>query len=154
MGGWLPIMGITAPLTSVYFRRLPFPNRSREILDVGVVPVAFTGGKPAFKTHVWWNGKTIDEAFREYYLNEWKDSIWRLAAAVCTDNEGFTHTPPDIAARLHLVRQTANKHWLNGALFPLIKYEKTNPNVMSIRNHEVIRLHKSYNAPLHYRYDD
>lgn len=34
--------------------------------------------------------KTTDEAFRDY-LNEWKDSIWMLAAAVCTDNEGFTH---------------------------------------------------------------
>lgn len=29
-----------------------------------------------------------------------------------------SHKPTDIAAGLHLVRQTANKHWLNGALFP------------------------------------
>lgn len=39
----------TVSLTSVYFRRLPLPNRSGEILDIGVVPVAFTGCKPAMK---------------------------------------------------------------------------------------------------------
>lgn len=36
-------------LTSVYFRRLPLPDRSGEILDIGVIPVAFTGRKPAMK---------------------------------------------------------------------------------------------------------
>lgn len=39
----------TVSFTSVYFRRLPLPDRSGKILDIGVIPVAFTGRKPAMK---------------------------------------------------------------------------------------------------------
>lgn len=84
----------TASRTSIDFRCLPLPDRSCEILDIGVLPVVFTGSKPKTPIRNLMRWHTLSKALAKQHFDIIIQSSEPLkcekvaSAADCATNQG------------------------------------------------------------------